>query len=77
VTHGTCHTSPQVINGRTLYNPNQKVIDGNLPEKEVKKALVDQAANFPDGNTSLFGEKASSRIFIRFVFCIIARLLMK
>jgi valyl-tRNA synthetase len=39
----------EVIDGIKLEDLHKKLFEGNLPEKEVKKALEDQKANFPDG----------------------------
>ena len=39
----------EVITGCTLESLIKKLDNGNLPEKEVKKAIKDQTADFPDG----------------------------
>ena len=39
----------EVIDGATLEHLHDKVRAGNLPEKEVAKAIKDQTANFADG----------------------------
>ncbi len=39
----------EVIDGCSLQALNDKVTQGNLPEKEVTRAIADQKKMFPDG----------------------------
>merc|ERR1719235_1626530 len=39
----------EVINGISLKDLHKKLYAGNLPEKEIEKALVDQKMQYPDG----------------------------
>lgn len=39
----------QVIDGIDLESLHQKIRDGNLPEKEVEKAIAGQKLDYPDG----------------------------
>ena len=43
----------EVIDGCSLEQLHEKVRSGNLPAKEVTKALADQKADFPKGIPSL------------------------